>query len=63
MFADLGDCFFPAVGIYAEEFFEIFVGDVDTGGVEGVVRGEIADCGLFGLGVAVDAFEHPLQHS
>lgn len=63
MFADLGDCFFPAVGVHAEEFFEIFVGDVDAVGVEGVVRGEIADGGLFSLGLSVDAFEHPLQDS
>ena len=63
MFADLGDCFFPAVGVDAEEFVEIFARDVDTGGVEGVVGGEITDCGLFGLGVAGDALEHPLEYS
>jgi hypothetical protein len=27
------------------------------------VRGEIADGGFFCLGLAVDAFEHPLQDS
>ena len=63
MFADLGDCFSPAVGVHAEEFFEIFAGDVDAIGIEGVVRGEIADGGLFSLGLSVDAFEDPLQDS
>jgi hypothetical protein len=58
VFADLGDCFSPAVGVHAEEFFQIFVGDVDAGGVEGVVRGEIADGGLFGCVVSSISLKH-----
>ena len=63
MFADLGDGFFPSLGIHAEQFLEVVFRDIHTVGVECAVGGEEADRGLFCFCSAVEAFEHPLQHS
>ena len=61
MFADLGDGFFPSLGVHAEQFLEVVFRDVDAGGVECAVGGEVTDRSLFCFRGAVEAFEHPLQ--
>ena len=63
MFADLGDGFFPTLGVHAEQFLEVVCGDVHTVGVECAVGGEESDRCLFCFRGAVEAFEHPLQDS